>query len=87
MPENGDIRFRTPTPEGPSQPLLSRPSVQTLYLSPTKDCGHILSQAAADLIKSPSPYKLVRDQVICRNIGNLLQRTPGFSIHNLATDL
>ncbi|CAK5090569.1 unnamed protein product [Meloidogyne enterolobii] len=64
--------------------LFQRPPIDESFISPLKQQwkGFLSSPSnvTKNCLKTPSPARMLKQSVICKNIGNLLLMTPGFVI-------
>ncbi|CAK5090343.1 unnamed protein product [Meloidogyne enterolobii] len=63
--------------------LFQRPPIDESFISPLKQQwkGFLSSPSSnvnKNCLKTPSPARMLKQSVICKNIGNLLLMTPGF---------
>ncbi|KAL7074109.1 hypothetical protein ACQ4LE_006846 [Meloidogyne hapla] len=82
MSSNSKIEetFQNTSTTSSTQFIFKRPSIDESFISPLKQWqGFLSSPSSSDVknyLKTPSPARMLKQSVICKNIGNLLLMTP-----------
>lgn len=77
-----DEPFQNQNASSSSPFILQRPPIDESFISPLKRWQGFLSSPSSsaknNFLKTPSPARMLKRPVICKNIGSLLMMTPGF---------